>query len=132
MPPLLHGDVLRAIIWTGTLDGLQAIQAMLQAEELTLSNQAEFFTDLAAAFELIERDDLKGIATDVLVDVLATLDRDASQGADYGDVKRAIAHSLGHLGQPNATSSLTSLLNDADRRVQIHAANALERLGKAI
>lgn len=131
-PPLLHGDILRALVWTGTLDALQVIQTLFQGGEWNIQNRVEFFTDLAAAFELIERDDLKGIASDVLVEALSTLDQDTSRGVDYGNVKRAIAHSLGHLGQPSATPSLTALLSEADKRVQLHAANALARLDTSI
>ncbi len=90
--------------------------------------RSQFLCDVAMTLGLVERNDLREVAAEILADILQGISNHHHPVVNSGAVKQAIAHSLGHLGQMNAIPDLTGLLDDPDQRVRLHTANALKKI----
>ena len=150
-PNLLNGDILRALIWTESKEALQCLQEFIDKaipKKLSTFDRndsiqsssthikrldsvdviATFLYDVANTFGLIEQEESKALATEILVDLLHVMDNSKTYRFDDVQIRQAIAHSLGHLGQISAVPSLTRLLRDHDKRVQLHTSSALKKI----
>jgi HEAT repeat protein len=116
-PPALQVEMIRAIASVGSDLAMAGLQAF--APRAIPTAKQEMVTVLGR----LDHSQTKGQATEILLQLLAA-------GCDARD-KRAIALSLGQLGQPAALEALIQLLADADLGVRFHAIAALKQFDSA-
>ncbi|MEB3233111.1 MAG: HEAT repeat domain-containing protein [Leptolyngbyaceae bacterium] len=119
-PAALKLEIVRALIWTNTPDGLQHLGHYLQ----THTAKAEIYQEIAVMVGRVEAGSLHRQATELLLDILTH----HSLTQQSAMLRQAIATSLGQLGQPEAKAALTQLTQDTDERVRLHAIAALKAL----
>ncbi|MGK7889928.1 MAG: HEAT repeat domain-containing protein [Leptolyngbyaceae cyanobacterium] len=117
-PATLKLDIVRALIWTNTPDGLDYLSHYLQ----THIAKAEIYQEVAVMLGRVEAIPLHRQATELLLDIL----NHHSLAQQSAMLRQAIATSLGQLGQPGAKAALTQLTQDEDDRVRLHAIAALK------
>lgn len=137
-PDPLKPDVVQAMMWTQTAESIEYLRQYvrtLSTRDLSCKPRnglgadsppsLALCRDIAASIGRTERDDLKPLATGVLVEM--AFHNEAIAHAP--EVKLAIAYSLGQLGDASAVQPLTELLSDVDERIRLHAAAALKVMG---
>jgi len=116
-PDSLRPDLVRSLSWISHPQALACLQ-----RELQTTPDAALAQEIVALLGRLTDETLLPLANQIVLDALqlenAVLKRP--------EVRRAIAHSLGQLRQPDALSRLTLLLLDGDRSVQLHALAALK------
>jgi HEAT repeat protein len=117
-PNELKLDVVRALSWSELESGLEYLQQALAVETESICQE------IIAVLGRIAQPSLKLKATQILVNFY----RDRLQHQDFSLLKQTLASSLGILGHSEARSSLEQLATDLDRKVQLHATAALEKL----
>jgi HEAT repeat protein len=115
-PPALQIEIVRSLSWTMTATVLNAIQDILPCVS------AEVYQEIIVALGKVEDSALKPQAAEILMTLLD------SQSPPQADQRKAIALSLGHLGEISALEPLIRLLSDSDPGVQLHAIAALKQL----
>jgi len=127
-PDSLRPDLARSLSWIEHPQALQCLQQTLQiTENLNLAQE------IVAILGRLTTSSLHPLASQILLEALQS----DNPLLNTPDVRRAIAHSLGQLHQPEALNRLMMMLLDSDRSVQLHTLNALknwppERLTDAI
>lgn len=115
-PPTLQIEIVRSLSWTMTASVLKAIQDILPCIS------TEVYQEIIVALGKVEDSSLKSKAAEILI---ALLDSSPPPQAVH---RKAIALSLGHLGEISALAPLIGLLSDSDPGVQLHAIAALKQL----
>ncbi|MEM9157225.1 MAG: HEAT repeat domain-containing protein [Cyanobacteria bacterium P01_F01_bin.33] len=116
VPANLQCAIARSLVWIATPHSLTHLQAALPQLEPAACHE------VIAALGRLETLDLRPLATDLLLDVLAYYP------ALSVESRAALAHSLGLLSETRALPVLQQLSRDSEERVQWHAIAALERL----
>ena len=122
-PSSLKPDVVRALVWTDTQAGLNALAHYLQHH----SPKAPVYQEIAVMLGRVESPHLYSQATQLLLELLNT------HGITWQSIiiRQSIAMSLGQLQQPEAEMALVKLTQDEDERVKLHAIAALKHLHSA-
>ncbi|MEB3358105.1 MAG: HEAT repeat domain-containing protein [Synechococcales bacterium] len=140
-PLPLQLDLVRALVWLEIPESLTYLEGYRDEwrPQQTRTFQggttpARLWIATAELLGQIRRNDLKPGATRylqaLLTDPPALTPASAPLATDWlGELKRAIALSLGQLAQESAIPTLLALLDDADARVRLHAIAALKRFG---
>jgi HEAT repeat protein len=118
MPEPLAIEIIRALGWSNTSEGLNALQFALRELSLTAASRLEILTALGR----VEPSDLRNNASEILMSIL----QDGS--TESPPAKQAIALSLGQLGNVTAIEPLIYLLSDPDVGVRLHVISALKTL----
>ncbi|MGK7911196.1 MAG: HEAT repeat domain-containing protein [Synechococcus sp.] len=125
-PQVLKVEAVRALTWIETPEAIAALEQVLQSAR---ANDAEAtLVECIRGLGRYEPNSLMAAASRTLQDWMASLDL-SQQSAE---ALRAIAHSLGRLGQPESIPPLISLLQVEDNGVRFHAIAALKQFNRAI
>jgi HEAT repeat protein len=117
-PAELKIDTVRALSWSELEPGLEYLQQALAVETENICQE------IIAVLGRISKPSLKLKATQILINFY----HDQLKHQDLPRLKQTLASSLGILGHIEARSSLEQLARDLDRKVQLHATAALEKL----
>jgi HEAT repeat protein len=117
-PEPLAIEIIRALGWSNTAEGLNALQFALKELSLTEAARLELLTALGR----VELPELRTHASEILMAVLQ------SGSPESESAKQAIALSLGQLGNVTAIEPLIHLLSDPDVGVRLHVISALKTL----
>ncbi|QFZ13040.1 HEAT repeat domain-containing protein [Anabaena sp. YBS01] len=121
-PITLQLEIIRALNWLESLKALEYLrQALNQVTSITLCQE------VVTVLGRTQKPELKIPATAILLEILNS----PHPAIKTNSVKSAIALSLGQLGSPEATESLTMLSQDTDELVRVHAIAALNKLAPA-
>lgn len=115
-PENLAIEIIRALGWSNTLEGLETLKVALMELTLTESSRLEVVNALGR----VESLELKSTASEILLTVLRSKQSPL--------VKQAIALSLGQLGNVDAIEPLIQMLADPDVSVRLHVVAALKTL----
>ncbi|MBU7582445.1 MAG: HEAT repeat domain-containing protein [Nostoc sp. TH1S01] len=118
-PITLQLEIIRALVWVGTLSGLEYLQQVLkQTKSETL------WQEIVTVLGRVEKPQLITQATEILLELLNS----HHPAIEISNIKSAIALSLGQLGNQQAIPSLTALVKDSNQQVKLHAIAALKKL----
>ncbi len=127
-PEPLAVELVRALSWSNSLQGLTALQSALMQSTLAQSAKLEILHCLGRP----DRADLKPYATEILLQALREpsefLESAAARQALPPAFAKQIALSLGQLGDSKALIPLINLLSDPDVGVRLHVISALKSL----
>lgn len=115
-PDSLRPDVIRSLSWINHPAALNCLE-----RELLSTADPAIAQEIIAILGRLTEAHLHPTANQILLEALQS-NRVVLKTVE---VRRAIAHSLGQLQQPNSLKPLTHLLLDSDRSVQLHALAAL-------
>ncbi|MBD2156200.1 HEAT repeat domain-containing protein [Leptolyngbya sp. FACHB-16] len=115
-PDSLRPDVIRSLSW---IDHPAALDCLWR--ELSTTAAPAIAQEIIAILGRLTAAHLHPTANQILLEALQS----HNAVLKTTEVRRAIAHSLGQLRQPNALQHLIHLLLDGDRSVQLHALAAL-------
>ena len=114
-PASFKPDLIKALGWSRRASGITYLgQALLDASELVMQ---EIIVVLGRTSSL----ELKSQASQILTDFWQRQPQSAP-------IKQSLATSLGELGDRSAKNVLEQLVTDSDRKVQLHAISALQKL----
>jgi HEAT repeat protein len=117
-PIWLKQSVIRALSWIETSLALTHLQSGLHLGDV------EVCQEIVAAFARKESTALKSQATQILIEFFHS----PSSLAREPKIKQALAMSLGELRQTDAIAIITTLAEDEDRIVRLHAIAALKKI----
>ncbi|AFY42866.1 HEAT repeat domain-containing protein [Nostoc sp. PCC 7107] len=118
-PITLQLEVIRALVWVGTPSGLEYLQQVLTQTQSEILCQ-----EIVTVLGRVEKPELVTTATEILLELLNS----HHPAKEIAYIKSAIALSLGQLGNQQAIPSLTTLLQDPNEQVRLHAIAALKKL----
>nr|WP_211173131.1 HEAT repeat domain-containing protein [Brasilonema bromeliae] len=119
IPIQLQLEAIRALSWVGTLSGLKYLQqALYQLQFPTV------WQEIVTVLGRVSDTTLTDKAAEILLEML----QQNHPGVEIGNIKSAIALSLGQLGKKQAINPLTQMLADEDAQVRLHASAALKKL----
>jgi len=118
-PITLQLEIIRALVWVGTLSGLEYLQQALNQTKSEILCQ-----EIVTVLGRVEKPQLVTKATEILLELL----KSQHPATEVPHIKSAIALSLGQLGSQQAISSLTILMKDSNEQVRLHAIAALKKL----
>ncbi|MEM9568226.1 MAG: HEAT repeat domain-containing protein [Cyanobacteria bacterium P01_E01_bin.34] len=124
-PQELKLEAVRALTWIETPEAIAALQQVLKSAR---ANDADATLECIRGLGRYEPSALMATASKALQDWMVSLDL-SQQSVE---ALRAIAHSLGRLGQPDSIPPLISLLHVEDNGVRFHAIAALKQFNRAI
>ncbi|MEL7084566.1 MAG: HEAT repeat domain-containing protein [Cyanobacteria bacterium P01_G01_bin.4] len=124
-PQPLKVEAVRALTWIETPEAIAALQQVLSSAK---ANDNDATLECIRGLGRYEPSSLMAAASQALQDWMASLDL-SQQSVE---ALRAIAHSLGRLGQPDSIPPLISLLQVEDNGVRFHAIAALKQFNRAI
>lgn len=119
-PVPLQLEVARVLGWMETPSSVDYLQQILASQTPSLVLIKEIITVLGRLAQ--------PAATARAAEMLARLLKSEQPLLENAEVKSAIAHALGQLGDRRAIDALTQLLADADAGVRLHAIAALKQL----
>ncbi len=119
-PLPLQLEVARVLGWMETASSVEYLQQILASQTQSLALVKEIITVLGRLSQ--------PIATYRAAKILAEFLKSEQLLVENAEVKSAIAHALGQLGEQQAIDTLTQLLADADAGVRLHAIAALKQL----
>ncbi|WP_103126845.1 HEAT repeat domain-containing protein [Nostoc cycadae] len=118
-PTTLQLEIIPALVWVGTLSGLEYLQQafnQIQSEKV--------WQEIVTVLGRVEKPHLATKATEILLEFLNS----HHPAKEITNIKSAIALSLGQLGKQQAIPSLTILVKDSNEQVKLHAIAALKKL----
>jgi HEAT repeat protein len=118
-PITLQLEIIRALVWVGTLSGLECLQQALAQIKSEILCQ-----EIVTVLGRVEKPQLVTKATEILLELLQA----QHPATEVINIKSAIALSLGLLGNQQAITSLTTLAKDSNEQVRLHAIAALKKL----
>ncbi|MCC5638629.1 HEAT repeat domain-containing protein [Nostoc sp. CHAB 5844] len=118
-PTTLQLEIIRALVWVGTLSGLEYLQQALDQTKSEI-----LWQEIVTVLGRVEKPQLATKATEILLELLNS----PHPATEIPNIKSAIALSLGQLGNQQAIESLTILLTDDNEQVKLHAIAALKKL----
>ncbi|OCQ94758.1 PBS lyase [Nostoc sp. MBR 210] len=118
-PTTLQLEIIRALVWVETISGLEYLQQALNQSQSEILCQ-----EIVTVLGRVEKPQLTTKATEILLELLNS----HHPAKDIAYIKSAIALSLGQLGNQQAIPSLTTLLQDSNEQVKLHAIAALKKL----
>ena len=124
-PQPLKVEAVRALTWIESPEAIIALQQVLSSAK---ANDNDATLECIRGLGRYEPSSLMAAASRALQDWMSSLDL-SQQSAE---ALRAIAHSLGRLGQPDSIPPLISLLQVEDNGVRFHAIAALKQFNRAI
>ncbi|MBD2457353.1 HEAT repeat domain-containing protein [Nostoc sp. FACHB-87] len=122
-PITLQLEIIRALVWVGTISGLEYLQQALNQTKSEILCQ-----EIVTVLGRVEKPQLTAKATEILLELLNS----HNSAKEIAYIKSAIALSLGQLGNQQAIPSLTTLLQDSNEQVKLHAIAALKKLSPEI
>ncbi|MBD2495607.1 HEAT repeat domain-containing protein [Nostoc sp. FACHB-280] len=122
-PTTLQLEIIRALVWVGTFSGLEYLQQTLHQTKSEILCQ-----EIVTVLGRVEKPQLTAKATEILLELLNS----HHPAKEIAYIKSAIALSLGQLGNQQAIPSLTTLLQDSNEQVKLHAIAALKKLAPEI
>ncbi|MBD2446620.1 HEAT repeat domain-containing protein [Nostoc sp. FACHB-152] len=122
-PITLQLEIIRALVWVGTLSGLEYLQ------QAFAQNKSEILCqEIVTVLGRVEKLELVTKATEILLELLQT----QHPATEIVTIKSAIALSLGQLGNQQAITPLTILTQDPHEQVRLHAIAALKKLSPEV
>jgi HEAT repeat protein len=122
-PLKLQLEIIRALIWVGTLSGLEYLHSSFcQLQSVTL------WQEIVTVLGRVNSPTLSDKALHILLEILHS----NHPAVEIGGVRSAIALSLGQLGNIQALEPLTAMLVDQDPQVRLHASAALKNLSASV
>ncbi|WP_242051126.1 HEAT repeat domain-containing protein [Nostoc spongiaeforme] len=118
-PTTLQLEIIRALVWVETISGLEYLQQALNQSKSEILCQ-----EIVTVLGRVEKPQLTTKATEILLELLNS----HHPAKEIAYIKSAIALSLGRLGNQQAIPSLTTLLQDSNEQVKLHAIAALKKL----
>ncbi|BDA67148.1 HEAT repeat-containing PBS lyase [Calothrix sp. PCC 7716] len=118
-PLQLQIETIRALTWVGTISGLEYLQ-----QALNIIRSQTLCEQIVTVLGRVQQSDLIHKAADILLEML----HQKHPACSIDTVRSAIALSLGQLGRVDAVEALTTLLNDSNTQVRLHALAALKNL----
>jgi len=118
-PITLQLEIIRALVWVGTLSGLECLQQALAQTKSEILCQ-----EIVTVLGRVEKPQLVTKATEILLDLL----KSSHPATEIANIRSAIALSLGQLGNQQAILPLTNLAQDSNEQVRLHAIAALKKL----
>jgi HEAT repeat protein len=118
-PTTLQLEIIRALVWIGTLSGLEYLQQALDQSKSEILCQ-----EIVTVLGRVEKPQLVIKATEILLALLLS----PHPATEIASIKSAIALSLGQLGNQQAITSLTTLAQDPNEQVKLHAIAAIKKL----
>ncbi|MBE9005981.1 HEAT repeat domain-containing protein [Fortiea sp. LEGE XX443] len=118
-PTILQLEIIRALIWVGTVSGLEYLQKVIEQ-----STSETVWQEIVTVLGRVEKPQLTPKATEILLELL----RLHHPAIEIANIKSAIALSLGQLGSQQAIIPLTTLMKDSNEQVKLHAIAALKKL----
>jgi len=117
-PLKLQIEIVRALGWCETIDGLEYLQQALEIESPLL------WQEIVTVLGRVKEPLLQKKSEFILVELL----KPEHIRLHISEVKQALALALGQLGEISAIEPLILLLADVDPRVRFHAISALKNL----
>jgi HEAT repeat protein len=118
-PITLQLETIRALSWVGTLSSLEYLQtAFAQCTSETL------WQEIVIVLGQVQKPELTTLAAEILLQILPS----SHPAKEIGNIKSAIALSLGQLKAMPAIEPLILLLADSNASVRLHAIAALKNL----
>jgi HEAT repeat protein len=122
-PLKLQLEIIRALMWVGTLSGLEYLHSSFyELESVTL------WQEIVAVLGRVNSPTLTDKALQILLDILHS----KHAAVEIAVIRSAIALSLGQLGNIQALEPLTAMLTDQDPQVRLHASAALKNLTASV
>ena len=118
-PMKLQLETILALVWVGTLSGLEYLHSAL--------NQVQSVRLWQEIVTVLGRVNVKTL-TDKAVKILLELLQSKHPAVEIASIRSAIALSLGQLGKIQALGSLMTMLADQDVQVRLHAIAAIKNL----
>jgi HEAT repeat protein len=122
-PLKIQIEAIRGLIWIGSVSGLDYLQKALN----TLVSPT-LWQQIVVFLGRVQHSFLNQKATEILLEMLYQ----NHPACEIGEIKSAIALSLGQLGRDEAVEPLISLSKDTDNQVRLHAIAALKNLAPEI
>ncbi|MBD2437062.1 HEAT repeat domain-containing protein [Nostoc sp. FACHB-110] len=122
-PITLQLEIIRALVWVGTISGLEYLQQALNQTKSEILCQ-----EIVTVLGRVEKPQLTTKATEILLELLES----PHPATETANIKSAIALSLGQLGNQQAIPLLTALANDQNEQVKLHAIAALKKFNPEV
>jgi HEAT repeat protein len=116
-------EAIRGLAWIGSISGLEYLQQALN----TLVSPT-LWQQIVVILGRVQHSFLNQKATEILLEIL----HQKHPASKIGNIKSAIALSLGQLGRDEAIETLIFLSGDTDNQVRLHAIAALKNLAPEI
>jgi HEAT repeat protein len=116
-------EAIRGLAWIGSISGLEYLQKALN----TLVSPT-LWQQIVVILGRVQHQFLNQKATEILLEIL----HQKHPASEIGNIKSAIALSLGQLGRDEAIETLIYLSGDTDNQVRLHAIAALKNLAPEI